>query len=957
MPLSNASQLDFRGSFRHTIASISRPGPARTGARPEPRGHLRLEITPDPTARHFLPDAVKDLKRLVAEHGGNEVFFVGRPAEITGKIGAVEAVARGNGHSVPAILDIAREGEVVIHNHPSGVLIPSEADLSLASHYGNCGVGFLIIDNTAEQVLVVVKPFTRRPKERLHFDQIQSRLGPTGQLANTLPGYEARPGQLEMARTVLESFNSDGLAVVEAGTGTGKSLAYLLPAALYAIANKEAVVVATHTINLQEQLFSKDAPQLMALEGLKDLRVALLKGRGNYLCNRKFEYYSGSPEELLGEEMGDAVRGLALWYQRTELGTRSELTAPLPEDLWDRLAADEDDCTRVKCEKYEQCFYFKARREAAGAHILIVNQHLLMADLAVRHAVGDYKRALVLPPYRRIVLDEAHHLEEVATSFISGKVNNRALLRLAGRLVASKPSRRGNAEERRGLLPILAGRLAKAGIEQATVDPLYQLMNRRIEPAVESLRRMTRDYLQEIAAQLRLELIELGTPNENAFRIRQAFTETPLWLEVIQSRLTELESCILQLTSQLNTLCERLDTLPERFKQTEQQLLLELAAMKTRLLSHQKRLREFLAGGENLVRWIEIEQSRQFEPSAALCTSPIEVAEILSEMVFEPLKTTVMTSATLTAAGKFDYFQERVGLEHVDASRIKRLSVVSPFDYARQVYFAIPTDLPDPRDRSHQDRLIDVVEEAVLASGGGAFVLFTSYQLLNAVCEAIKARGRVPYPILKHGEEPRHRLLDRFKSFNHSILFGTDSFWEGVDVQGEALRMVIITRLPFQVPSEPVQEARAERIKERGMDPFQHISLPQAIIKFKQGFGRLIRHKGDRGVVMVLDQRIAGKAYGRHFLEAVHGVQPFFGPSARLLQDMRDFFAGRPVAARSWQEDAPDWDPDSHRPREIPGRFERMAAERRTLSQGTTDPDGTWKAFERAKEGNPFRRR
>lgn len=894
-----------------------------------------MEITPESTSQYFLPDAISELKRLIAEHGGNEVFFVGRPAEVTGKIQVVEALARGNGNSVPAILDAARDGEVVIHNHPSGVLLPSEPDLALASHYGNCGVGFLIVDNPAERVVVVVRPFVRKPKTRITVDEIEARLGATGELARALPGYEARQGQLDMARTVLDAFNGDGVAVVEAGTGTGKSLAYLVPAALFAVQNKEAVVVATHTINLQEQLFSKDSPQVTRLHGLGDVRVALLKGRGNYLCNRKFEYYSSGTGEMLSEEATEQLRLLADWYQNTTHGTRSELTTPLVEDLWDRLAADEDDCTRVKCPLYEQCFYFKARREAAGAHLLIVNQHLLMADLAVRHAVGDYKRALVLPPYKRIILDEAHHLEDVATSFISGKVNSRGLMRLVGRLLAAKSNRKGK-DERRGLLVHAASKVSRAGLENGQTEPILNLISRRLEPGVELLRRMTREYLAEIAAQLKLELAEQGTPHDSTFRIRDAFTETPLWEEVIQSRLVELEQGMVQVSSLLTLLSERLENLPERFKQGEQQLLLEVVAMKNRLVSMQGRLREFLAGGENLVRWVEIEQSRGFEPSAALCTSPIEVAEILSQMVFEPLKTSVMTSATLTASGKFDYFQERVGLTFVPQPRLTSLSVPSPFNYARQVYFGVPTDFPDPRDRSYQDHLIERVEEAVLASGGGAFVLFTSYQLLNSVCEAIKARGRVPYPLLKHGEEPRHRLLDRFRTSNHSVLFGTDSFWEGVDVQGDALRLVIITRLPFSVPSEPVQEARAERLKERGLDPFQHISLPQAIIKFKQGFGRLIRHKTDRGVVLVFDQRIAGKGYGRHFLEAVHGVQPIFAPGHTILQQVSVFFLG----AAAGQPEAP---PQSN--------FARLAQR----FGGLAEPSAG--AMARANRQNPFRRR
>ncbi|HLO24806.1 MAG TPA: DEAD/DEAH box helicase, partial [Geobacteraceae bacterium] len=410
--------------------------------------------------RYFSEKALLQMRGEIDEAHGNEVFFLGRTDE-SKLVVEVEPLARGNRDAVAAILVATSFGDVVIHNHPSGNLTPSPADIDIASILGNQGVGFYIIDNTAERCYQAVAPFKRITAERLCFPEIERWYAPGGLLATHLKDFEYREEQSRMAFAVAEAFNEDRVAMIEAGTGTGKSLAYLLPALLWSVRNRERVVISTNTINLQEQLTKKDIPFLRKHCG-HEFRAVLVKGRSNYLCKRKLEGVESEPA-LIRDEGAAELEAIVAWSRTTADGCRGDLSFIPRNEVWEEVCCEADQCNRVKCPHYAHCFFYSARREAAGADLLIVNHALLMADVAVRQETG-YGTMAILPPFERLIFDEGHHLEDVATGYLSSQTSRQGLLRILGRLQHPK-------KPQRGLLPQLSSQLSREVPE--ALDDLY----------------------------------------------------------------------------------------------------------------------------------------------------------------------------------------------------------------------------------------------------------------------------------------------------------------------------------------------------------------------------------------------------------------------------------------------------------------------------------------------------
>ena len=824
----------------------------------------------------FSNHAIQQLRAAINDADGNEVFFLGRTDEAR-LVVEVEPLARGNRDAVAAIMIAASFGDVVIHNHPSGQLTPSQADIEIASLLGNQGVGFYIVDNSGERCYQAVSPFARKNVERLSYPEIERFYAPDGVLSLALPGYEHRPEQTKMALNLAEAFNEERVAVVEAGTGTGKSLAYLLPASLWAVRNKERVVISTNTINLQEQLIQKDIPFLQQHAELK-FRAVLVKGRGNYLCLRKLQA-NAADASLFKDDLADELDAIAAWSKKTEDGCRSDLSFIPKDEVWEELACESDQCGRVKCPFYARCFFYKARREAAGADLLVVNHALLLADLAVRQETG-YDSTAILPPFTRLIFDEGHHLEDVATSFLSSQVSRLGLMKLLGKLQHPRKAHRG-------ILPQLSTQLS-AAVPEAQ-DDLYleiaAVLEGRLIPKRVAVADAVARGMDAIGDLLFARLKKDGA--EQKLRVTPAVYASPLWPQVsehVELMAKELADYAGAMQAFLKG-CEKLsDKVLERLAGP----LTDLRGAKGRIESSVEALRFFSSREEGFCRWFELRKG----PLVKLCSSPLEVDESIKQAILDRFKTVVLTSATLAVGEKFDFLKRRTGIALLPKERVSQLLLPSPFDYARQAFVGVPSDMPEPTSPLFEARLCSHLLKALKISQGRAFVLFTSYDLLtrvaNRLAEPLKAAGLTP---MRQGETNRHLLLSRFRTAENPVLFGTDSFWEGVDVQGRGLELVVITRLPFRVPTEPILEARSEHITAMGGDPFMTYTVPQAVIKFKQGFGRLIRSREDRGAVLVLDSRVLTKNYGKIFLTALHGVKVMKGIEDDLCIEMAAFFA------------------------------------------------------------------
>jgi ATP-dependent DNA helicase DinG len=654
---------------------------------------------------------------------------------------------------------------------------------------------------------------------------VGASFAPDGPLARTIPSFEPRGGQIEMAAAVARTFERGGVLLAEAGTGTGKTLAYLVPAIL----SRERVLISTGTKNLQEQIYFKDLPALREALDVP-FSATCMKGRANYLCLHRLDRLADGDGPAAHDVFLPMIRE---WSARTKTGDRAELE-DLPEELpfWNEVSATADTCLGRECGRYDDCFVTRMRQRAAESDVVIVNHHLLCADASVRQSAHGE----VIPACSHAILDEAHQLEDIATQYFGFSVSTYRVEDLAHdleRLVG-------------------AGRVA----DYRDRDDLAK--------AVERLRDHARAFFAELAEahrssdrargeeRVRATVSSLAHAGEAAARLTGALDMVEATVALLNARSTPDD-------------VEHEDA--DARDRLEADAAEELSALVRRAGGLRDELRFLMrAGDEEYVYFVELRGRGVF-----LRASPIDVSSIVRSLLLDRMRTTVLTSATLTVDGSFDYIRHRLGIAGADQIRLP-----SEFDFREQAILYLPPRMPDPRSTDFAVAAGRQVVEILRRTRGRAFVLFTSYATLRDV-QAI-AEMALHYPILSQGTAPRSQLLQRFRQTPHAILFATSSFWQGVDVVGEALSCVIVDKLPFTSPGDPVTSARIDLIRSRGGDPFAEYQVPLAILALQQGLGRLIRHRSDRGVLAVLDPRLRTKGYGRRFLDSL--------PPAPIVHDL-----------------------------------------------------------------------
>ncbi len=688
-------------------------------------------------------------------------------------------------------------------------------------------------------------------------DWVVNSFSPGGILEGNLPGYESRPGQVKMAKLIAEGLTSSHHVVVEAGTGTGKSFAYLIPCLWSAKKTGRKVVVATHTIPLQEQLQKKDIPILAAVLPFP-FRASVLKGKSNYCCLKKWQGILVNPREISGKEPKLAILSILVWLRESLAGDIQELAnVPGLVQIWSNIGADNETCIPGRCAKSGVCFLLRARKKAEEADVLIVNHSLLFADLKT-----DYN---VLPEYHQLVIDEAHQIYQTALQHLGSDMSLEGVTRVLETIY------RPNGASFYGTVKQRLGALA-----QRVPSVSWDIFSKRLEGIPE----LCPKVLEQLEEFFQLLTMILGT--ERTFRF-VASHMTRTWWSGLSVQVENLFGRIKALLSALESLASTLSG--EDADETEE--------LKYILASHQRELQALL---DTLILVINVKNPKQvtwLEQNSRLYlkTSPIEVSDILEEKIFSRLDAVILTSATLSISDSFDHFLRDVGL----SLTTKTARVDSPFDYERQMNFLVVKNGINLKtsDEEKARELSEFITEVAKRMNGRTLVLFTAHKLLRETYASLYPKlARIGIETLAqgvHGE--RSTLLEAFKKNSRSVLLGANSFWEGVDIPGDALSCVILVKLPFWPPTLPLIEARSEYLVSQGRDPFQELLLPEAVIRFKQGFGRLIRSKGDRGMVILLDDRVIDKYYGRFFLSSLPIQTHIRGENALVLRKIEEWNA------------------------------------------------------------------
>ena len=740
------------------------------------------------------------------------------------------------------------KNEVVIRTTKPKQLYPSDIELELSEElYSRRNIAYCLLSSDLDD-FYFVQDIDRTFLEDI---DIENYFAKDGILAKEIKGFEYREEQEEMAQYIQEAINEDRKIIVEAGTGTGKTLAYLIPAIKWAVTNKKKVIIATNTINLQEQLLLKDIPLAKSIIK-EEFSYVLVKGRNNYLCKRLFNELALGKSidiETFSMEAREQIEYILKWGNKTKTGDKAELPFEVFPDVWELVQSTTELCLGKKCPYRKECFYMKTRMEKMEADILISNHHVFFADLNVRAETDFDSEYLILPRYDMVIFDEAHNIESVARSYFSVEVSKISFTRLLNRIYQKKNKRK---KEKSALIRV------EDTVDEKDLEDSQQyiyLLN-TLKEEISILQNIGDEYFDEIR-----KIYETNT--EAAIRkslsnfemTKSRFLETLREKkDIFQSKLADFLTLMMSFN---NVIDEEKDKNPEIINFNN-----HLKMFKAYIDSF-KFINSF--EDDNYIYWLDINSKRT---NIVLTATPLNIAQKLSSVLFDNLNRLVFASATIVANGNFDYFKKSLGLDEEDC--IETI-IKSPFDYDEQMSVYIPSDIQDSENiNAFVNDASRFILDILLKTNGKAFILFTSYTMLNqiyySISKKLKDKG---FEVFLHGDKPRSQLIKEFKEAENPILFGTTSFWEGVDVQGENLSNVVITKLPFLVPTDPVVSAISKKIEEDGGNSFTDFQLPEAIIKFKQGVGRLIRKKTDRGNIFILDNRILKKRYGSLFINAL----------------------------------------------------------------------------------------
>ena len=738
--------------------------------------------------------------------------------------------------------------EVVIRTTKPNQLYPSDMELELSEElYTRRNIAYCLLSSDLDDFYFV------QDIDRIFLEDIDIKnyFSKDGILAKEIKGFEYRQEQEEMAQYIQEAINEDKKIIVEAGTGTGKTLAYLIPAIKWAVANKKKVIIATNTINLQEQLLLKDIP--LAKSIIKDeFSYVLVKGRNNYVCKRLFnELVLGKSIDIetFSMEAREQIEYILKWGNKTKTGDKAELPFEVYPDVWELVQSTTELCLGKKCPYRKECFYMKTRMEKMEADILISNHHVFFADLNVRAETDFDSEYLILPRYDMVIFDEAHNIESVARSYFSVEVSKISFTRLLNRIYQRKNKRK---KEKSALIRV------EDTIDEKDLEDSQQYIDllNTLKEEISILQNIGDEYFDEIR-----KIYETNTEAPIKKSLNNFEMTKSRFLEnlrekkdIFQTKLADFLNLMMIFN---NVIDEEKDKNPEVINFNN-----HLKMFKAYIDSF-KFINSF--EDDNYIYWLDINSKRT---NVVLTATPLNIAQKLSTVLFDNLDRLVFASATIVVNGSFDYFKKSLGLDEEDC--IEAI-IKSPFDYNEQMSVYIPSDIQDSENiNAFVSDASRFILNILLKTNGKAFILFTSYTMLNqiyySISKKLKDKG---FEVFLHGDKPRSQLIKEFKEAENPILFGTTSFWEGVDVQGENLSNVIITKLPFLVPTDPVVSAISKKIEENGGNSFTDFQLPEAIIKFKQGVGRLIRKKTDSGNIFILDNRILKKRYGSLFINAL----------------------------------------------------------------------------------------